>query len=262
MNIISKGHLLGIWLFTSLGMSQIPPHLDQCKKDVDTISEQVLLCLSGASNENCRSYGTENTDYNTEDDSLKILIAKNTTSRSMARENNISPLPWNGWQISLLHAQNHVQVNFRVLFTGENDQNFDFQAKWWKFWLGLCWWNCPTGGEQQDDGFSLRFMFREWWNIKLYAYYPKNSSKYGQYFDLGATIESDVETDIILDVDMKNNMIFTSIGGKNKIIKMQLWNFKISDIRSDTFRWGKQTDWASPQNSYISISHVEIRSCD
>lgn len=181
---------------------------------------------------------------------------------------------FNQWWVWFTHFLDHKKNNsnsehLRFSYSLKFDENFDF-VKWWKLpWI--CGWDCPTWGNNSENWFSSRFMWRKDGELEIYFYGPERTSPYGESINRGMIkLETDTEynlsQEIILNTPWKHdgilivrvdnkeiyrnsNMFYRSISNKNIFADKVLFQ---------TFFWWWDTSWATPHDTYIIIDDIKV----
>ena len=130
----------------------------------------------------------------------------------------------------------------------------------------------PTGCIDNDefDGDSVRYMWRENGELKLYLYDPEKVEECGDYYDMSPrlfltkghwyTLTQEVHLN---DLGKPNGYVNIWVDGVKTLNLPNLVLHVEGDIyenqlKMDCFRGGSSSDWASPQNDYVFFDNFKV----
>lgn len=131
---------------------------------------------------------------------------------------------------------------------------------------GLCGGDCPTGGDDADNGFSSRYMWRPEGELVLYLYHLNKPGKFGEDLSVGRVEPGEclelAQQVRLNDVGRKNGEITVWVNGE-QTFSAQNMELRTSDWTIDTFYFstffgGSGPEWAPTKEETLYFDDIAV----
>ncbi|MCP4523476.1 MAG: hypothetical protein GY828_04620, partial [Candidatus Gracilibacteria bacterium] len=190
------------------------------------------------------------------DGSIKVLYPKGSYKPSA------KPRGGAGFIYNMQEGYEELTFSYDITFA----ENFNF-VKGGKL-PGLCGGDCPRGGTNSDNGFSVRFAWKTDGFLDTYSVFP-GSSKYGDFgnknafqFESGNTYT--IKQKIKLNTPGEQNGLLEvyvndkQVSQNSYMLYRNSQDITINSLFFNTFFGGSDASWATPDDTEIIFNNLKI----